>query len=175
MERKNVATAKGNSITLLGPEIKVGDKASDFKVLDNDLNEVTLNKFSGKTKVIASVPSLDTPVCELEIKRFNEEATKFSSDVSVIFISNDLPFAQKRVCEAYKNVSVLSDHRDVNFGQNYGVLIKELRLLSRAIFILDKDNTVKYVEYVKELTEHPDYNKALNCLKAKSSCTCSCG
>ncbi len=167
MERARVATVKGNPITLLGEELKVGQEAPDFKVLAPDLSEVTLEKFKGKVKLIASVPSLDTPVCDLQIKRFNDEAAGMSKDVVVIFISADLPFAQKRFCQAFdiKKVKTFSDHRDTDFGINYGVLIKELRLLSRAIFIVDKEDTVCYVEYVKELSSHPNYEAALKALK----------
>jgi thiol peroxidase len=167
MERNNVATFKGSPITLIGEEVRAGQAASDFKALDSDLKEVDLSAFKGKIKLIASVPSLDTPICDLQIKRFNDEAAKISKDVAIIFISMDLPFAQKRFCQAYdiKKVKTLSDHKEANFGQNYGVLIKELRLLSRAIFIVDKSDKVSYVEYVKELGSHPDYEAALNALK----------
>ena len=167
IERKNVVTFKGNPVTLLGEEIKVGQKAPNFKILTSDLSEVSLGNFKGKIKLIASVPSLDTPICDLQIKRFNDEAAKISKDVVIIFISMDLPFAQKRFCDAYniKKVKTFSDHKDGNFGLNYGVLIKELRLLSRAIFIIDKDGTVRYVEYVKEVGSQPDYEGALNALK----------
>ena len=167
MERKNVVTLEGKPIMLLGEEVKVGLKAPDFKVLDSDLKEVDLNTFKSKIKVIASVPSLDTPICDLQIKRFNDEAAGLSKDVIIIFISMDLPFGQKRFCQAYniKKVKTFSDHKDSLFGLNYGVLIKELRLLSRAIFIIDKEDKVQYVEYVKELGSHPDYDGALNALK----------
>lgn len=167
MERDNVVTVKGEPVTLLGEEIKVGQKAPDFKVLNSDLKEIDLEVFKGKIKLIASVPSLDTPVCDLQIKRFNDEAAKISKDVVIIFISADLPFAQKRFCQAYdiKKVKTLSDHREGDFGLKYGVLIKELRLLSRAIFVLDRDDKVQYVEYVKELSSHPNYENALNSLK----------
>jgi len=167
MEHTGRATVKGNPVTLLNQEIKIGQEAPDFKVLGPDLNEVILEKFKNKIKLIASVPSLDTPVCDLEIKRFNDEAAKLSKDLVIIFISMDLPFAQKRFCQAYdiKKVKTFSDHKDGDFGKKYGVLIKELRLLSRAIFILDKDDKVRYAEYVKELTSHPDYESALSALK----------
>ena len=167
MERKNTVTLEGTPITLLGEEIRVGQKAPDFKVLDSELKEVDSSAFKGKIKVIASVPSLDTPICDLQIKRFNDEAAGLSKDVVIIFVSMDLPFAQKRFCQAYniKKVKTFSDHKDGIFGINYGVLIKELRLLSRAIFIIDKENKVQYVEYVKEVGSHPDYDEALNALK----------
>ncbi|MBM3248903.1 MAG: thiol peroxidase [Candidatus Omnitrophica bacterium] len=167
MERADQVTLKGKPVTLLGNELKPKDKAPDFKVLDNNLNEVELGKFKNKIKVIASVPSLDTPICDLQIKRFNDEAAALSKDVIIIFISMDLPFAQKRFCQAnnIKKVKTYSDHRDAIFGNNYGVLVKELRLLARAIFILDKDDVVRYVEYVKEIGSHPDYETALALLK----------
>jgi len=167
MERTGIVTIKGSPLTLLGEEIKAGQVAPDFMVLDGDLKEKSLADLAGKIKLIASVPSLDTPVCDLQIKRFNDEATKLSKDVVVIFISMDLPFAQKRFCQAYdiKKVKTFSDHRDADFGMKFGTLIKELRLLSRAIFVLDRDNKVTYVEYVKEVSSHPDYEKALEALK----------
>ncbi len=167
MERKNAATVKNDPITLVGEELRVGQKAPDFKVLDHDLAEVTLDKFRNKIKLIATVPSLDTPVCDLEIKRFNDEAAKISKDVVIIFRSMDLPFAQKRFCQDFdiKKVKTFSDHRSGDFGLKYGVLIKELRLLARAIFIIDKDENVRYVEYVKELTSPPDYDGAVAALK----------
>jgi len=167
MDRKDVVTVKGNSVTLMGEEIKVGRKAPGFRVLDNELNEVEYSSFDGKVKVIASVPSLDTAVCDLEMKRFNQEVGGISDSRVVIFISMDLPFAQKRFCESFdiRNVQTFSDHRDADFGVIYGVLIKELRLLARAVFIIDKENVVRYVEYVKELTSHPDYQSALSALK----------
>ncbi len=162
-ERKGIVTFKGLALTLLGPEIKVGQTAPDFKALANDLREVSLMDFKGKIKLFSVVPSLDTPVCDLQTKRFNQEAGGLSGDIVIITVSMDLPFAQKRFCD-FNNidkVKILSDHRDASFGLSYGVLIKELRLLSRSIFIVDKSDRVGYVQYVKELTEHPDYAKAL--------------
>ena len=160
-------TLKGNPVTLIGKELKVGQKAPDFKCVATDLSEFNVAGLKNKIRVIAAVPSLDTPVCDTEIKRFNDEAAKLSKDVVVIFISMDLPFALKRFCGEFdiKKVKTLSDHRDADFGIKYGVLIKELRLLARAVFILDKDNLVKYVEYVKEIGNPPDYNSALKALK----------
>ncbi|MFA5143615.1 MAG: thiol peroxidase [Candidatus Omnitrophota bacterium] len=167
MERKTEVTLKGNPLTLEGEEIKVGQKAPGFKALSHDLEERKLSDFSGKIKLIASVPSLDTPVCDTEIKRFNDEAAKISKDAAIIFISMDLPFAQKRFCQEFdiNKVKTLSDHRDASFGLNYGVLIKEMRLLARAIFIIGKDDSVKYVQLVKELSSPPDYDAALAALK----------
>lgn len=170
MERKGIVTFKGNPVTLLGDEVKTGQKAPGFKALTSDSKEAGLDTFKGKIRLIASVPSLDTPICDLQIKRFNDEATAVSKDVVIIFISMDLPFAQQRFCQAYdiKTVKTLSDHRDADFGTNYGVLIKELRLLARAIFVIDKSDKVTYVEYVKELATHPDYDAALAAIKKAS-------
>ncbi|HTZ11900.1 MAG TPA: thiol peroxidase [Candidatus Margulisiibacteriota bacterium] len=170
-ERQGVVTMHGNPVTLIGPEIKVGEKAPDFTVQATDLSEAKLNDFKGKLKLICSVPSLDTPVCDMEIHRFNQEASQIASDAQIIFISMDLPFAQKRFCAAagINNVKTFSDHRYADFGRKYGVLIKDLRLLSRAIFIIDKDDVVRYVEYVKELGTEPDYQAALDALKSAAS------
>ncbi len=167
MEGRHKLTIKGKPLTPLGGELKVGDKAPEFKALNNSLEEVSFKSFSNKVKLIASVPSLDTPVCDTEIKRFNDEAANISKELAIIFISMDLPFAQKRFCQAFdiKKVTTLSDHRDADFGQKYGVLIKELRLLSRAIFIIDKEDNVRYIELVPELTSPPDYDAALRALK----------
>ena len=167
-ERKAAITFKGNPLTLIGSELKPGSQAPDFKLLANDLSEVTLASFKGKTLVISVVPSLDTPVCDQQTRRFNQEAEKFPGGVLVLTVSMDLPFAQGRWCGAAgaKNVKTLSDHREASFGKAYGVLIKELRLLSRAIFIVGADEKIQYVEYVKEVTQHPDYEKALHALKA---------
>ncbi len=167
MERKGVVTLKGNAVTLLGDGINVGQTAPDFKVITQDLTDAAFAEFKGKVKLIASVPSLDTPVCDTEIKRFNDEAAAVSKDVVIIFISMDLPFAQKRFCQAYdiEKVKTFSDHRDADFGLKYGVLIKELRLLARAIFVIDKEDKVRYIEYVKELSSPPNYEAALKALK----------
>ncbi len=167
IERIGVVTMKGKPITLVGPEIKVGQKAPDFLTQGTDMGDTRLGNFKDKIKLIASVPSLDTPVCDMEIRHFNEEASRVSKDVTIIFISMDLPFAQKRFCSAadIDNVKTLSDHRLASFGTNYGVLIKTMRLLSRAIFIIDKNDTVRYVEYIKENSSQPDYDKALKALR----------
>ena len=168
-ERKGAATFKGNPLTLIGPELKAGDKAPNFQLLGGDLSTVTLESFKGKTKLVSVVPSLDTPVCDLQTKRFNEEASKFPSNIAVYTISVDLPFAQSRWCGAAHadKIKCLSDHRDASFGKTYGVLIKELRLLSRSIFVIGSDDRIKYVEYVKQVTQHPNYEKALNSLREK--------
>ncbi len=165
MER-SITTMGGNAITLIGPELKVNDQAPDFTVLDNDLLPKTLADFKGKKKLISVVPSLDTGVCDAQTRRFNEEAAKLGDDVVILTISVDLPFAQKRWCGAagVDQVVTLSDHRDVDFGQRYGLLIKELRLLNRAIFILDENDVIRYIEIVGENTEHPDYDTALSTL-----------
>jgi thiol peroxidase len=160
-------TFKGNAVTLVGNEIKVGDVAPDFKVLANDLSEVTLADTKGFVRLISVVPSIDTGVCDAQTRRFNEEAAKIDG-VKVLTISVDLPFAQKRWCAAngIENVQTLSDHRDVSFGQAYGVLIKELRLLARAVFVVDRSDRVTYVEYVPEVTNHPNYEAAMEAAKA---------
>ena len=160
-------TFKGAPLRLEGRVIKEGGKAPDFKALSLDLKEVALKDFQGKVKVITSFPSIDTPVCDLQVKRFNKEASGLSSDVSVIAISMDLPFAQKRFCELNEinKLTVLSDHRDASFGINYGLLIRELRLLARSILIVDKNDILRYAQLVPELTTPPDYGAALARLK----------
>lgn len=169
-ERNSAATFKGNPLTLVGPELRKGDKAPNFQLLAGDLSLTTLETFKGKTKLISVVPSLDTPVCDMQTKRFNEEASRLPSDVVVLTVSADLPFAQSRWCGAAHadKIKCLSDHRDASFGKAYGVLIKELRLLSRSIFIVGPDDKVQYVEYVKEITQHPNYDLALSSLGAKA-------
>jgi thiol peroxidase len=166
-ERQGAVTMKGNPITLVGPEIKVGDTAPDFTVVANDLSEVTLASSAGKARLISVVPSLDTPVCDQQTRRFNEEASNLPGGIDVLTISVDLPFAQKRFCGAAEidKITPLSDHRDASFGTAYGTLIKELRLLARAIFVVDKDDKVVHAEYVGEVTEHPDYDAAIAAAK----------
>jgi thiol peroxidase len=161
-ERTGVVTFKGNPLTLIGPEITVGQKAPDFQVVAQDLLPVTLASSRGKTRLVSVVTSLDTGICDTQTKRFNQEAAKLPN-VAILTISADLPFAQKRWCGAagIDKVQVLSDHKDVSFGTAYGVLIKELRLLSRAIFVVDASDTVRYVEYVPEVASHPNYDAAL--------------
>ncbi len=162
VERRGAVTFLNNPLTLLGPAIQVGLRAPDFTVLDNDLKPVTLNDTGGKVRILSVVPSLDTPVCEQQTRRFNEEAARLPN-VEILTISMDLPFAQKRWCGAagVDKVRTLSDHRDASFGLAYGALIKELRLDTRAIFVLDKDDTVCHVEYVQEISTHPNYAAAL--------------
>lgn len=152
----------------MGPELKAGDQAPDFKLINTDLKPVMLVDSKGKTRLISVVPSIDTPVCDLQTKRFNQEASKFSANVTVITVSMDLPFAQARWCglAGADKVQMLSDYQGHAFGEAYGVLIKELQLLSRAVFVVGPDDKVKYVEYVKEITQPPDYEKALGFVKA---------
>ena len=163
MERTGIVTMKGNPLTLCGPEIKAGDKAPDFTLLDSKLQPVHLAQFPGKVKILSVTPSLDTPVCDLQAHRFNDEAAQLPGDVVVINVSMDLPFAIHRFCLTgnVDHIKVLSDHRDGAFGLAYGVLIKELRLLARAIFVLDKNDVVRYGELVPEVTTPPDYDAAL--------------
>lgn len=160
-------TFKGNPVTLIGPDITPGDKAPDFTVLANDLTPVTLADSKGQVRLISVVPSLDTGVCDAQTRRFNEEAANLPN-VQIITISVDLPFAQKRWCGAagIDKVQTLSDHRELSFGKAYGVAIEELRLLARAIFVVDSNDTVTYVEYVSESTDHPNYEAAMEAAKS---------
>jgi thiol peroxidase len=168
-ERKGVVTFKGGPLTLLGPDIKVGDTAPNFKVLTNGLQEVTLDNYKGKTLILSVAPSLDTGVCAAQTHRFNKEAANLPASVEVLTISADLPFAQGRFCGAENiKIQTLSDHRDMSFGDAYGTHIKELRLEARALFVVGKDGKIKHVEYVKEATDHPDYDKALAAAKANA-------
>lgn len=168
-ERKGDITFKGNPVTLLGPELKVGDPAPDFQVVDDSLTPVTLADFAGKTKLISAVPSLDTPVCDTETRRFNQEAAGLPGDIVVLTISLDLPFAQKRWCGAagIDRVKVLSDYQERSFGLAYGVLIKELGLLSRSVFVADDKNVIRYIQHVAEVTSEPDYAAALQAAKGE--------
>jgi thiol peroxidase len=166
-ERTGIVTMKGKPVTLVGQAVKVGQKAPDFEVTANDLSPVKFSSFAGKVCIIASVPSLDTSVCDLETRKFNEKAAQLGSDVVVLTISMDLPFAQKRWCGAagIKNVQTLSDHRDASFGRAYGVLIKDLRLLARAVFVVDKKGVVRYLQIVPEIATEPDYDAVLKVVK----------
>jgi len=162
-ERAGAVTFQGKPLTLLGNEVPVGQTAPDFVVLDADLSEVRFSSFRGRVCVISSVPSLDTPVCDVQTRRFNLEATRLGDAVEVLTISMDLPFAQKRWCAAagIDRVRVFSDHRDAAFGLAYGVLIKELRLLARAVFVVDGRGILRYKQVVEELSEEPDYESVL--------------
>ncbi len=164
MERSGVITFQGSPLTLIGPALRAGDRAPGFSVLDGELKPVGLKDFAGKTKIISVTPSLDTPVCDLQLRRFNAEAAKMSGESAVLNISMDLPFAIARFCTSagIDKVKALSDHRDASFGAAYGVLIKELRLLARAIFVIDRSDVIQYVEIVPDITNHPDYDKALS-------------
>jgi|SRR5579872_383041 len=169
MERPGATTLKGNPLTLVGPELKPGDKAPDFEAVDNNLQAVNLSNTGKSVRIFSVVPSLDTPVCDAQTKRFNEEAASLPG-VDIYTISMDLPFAQKRWCGAFgiDNIKMLSDHRAGSFGEHYGTLIKELRIESRAIFVLDKNNIVRHAEYVKEVADFPNYETALAAAKAAS-------
>lgn len=162
MERAEATTLMGKPMTLLGPELKAGDAAPDFQVVDAGMQPMSLKETQGKARIFSVIPSLDTPVCDAQTKRFNEEAAKLP-DVDIYTISMDLPFAQKRWCGAFgvDKVKMLSDHKDGSFGQAYGTLIKDLRIESRAIFVVGSDDKIKYAEYVKEVADHPDYEAAL--------------
>ncbi len=167
-ERKGLVTVFGNPMTLLGEAVNVGQKAPEFTTVDNDLNPKSLADYKGMVLIIAAVPSLDTPVCDMETRRFNSEASKLGENVHILTVSMDLPFAQKRWCAAagIDRLTTVSDHRDASIGMNWGVLIKELRLLARSVFVVGKDGLVKYVEIVPEVTHEPDYASALAAAKA---------
>ena len=156
-------TFLGNPLTLIGTEKKIGEKADNFTVLDKELKEISLKDFTGKIKLISVTPSLDTPVCDIQARRFNQEAAKLPDGVVIMNISMDLPFAISKFCTTagIDKVKAYSDHRDASFGNAYGVLIKELRLLARSIFIIDRDDRIRYIELVPELSHQPNYDKAL--------------
>ena len=158
---------RGNPLTLIGPELKVGDKAPEFSAVDTGLQPVTLASTGAAVRIFSVVPSLDTPVCDMQTKRFNEEAAKLPS-VEILTVSMDLPFAMKRWCGAMgvDKVKMVSDHRSGSFGESYGTMIKDLRIESRAIFVVDKDNVLRYAEYVKEVADHPNYDAALSVAKS---------
>ena len=162
-ERTGLVTMGGNPVTLVGNEVKVGQQAPDVELVADDLSAVKLSSFGGKVRIITSVPSLDTPICDIETRRFNEEAGKLGNGLVVLTVSMDLPFAQKRWCGAagVKNVRTLSDYRDALFGRSYGVLIKDLRLLARAVFVVDRDGVIRYQELVREIGSEPNYEAAL--------------
>jgi thiol peroxidase len=162
-ETTGKVTLHGNPMTLLGEIPQVGDAAPEFEALDNDLAPVNLTSFKGKVVIISAVPSLDTPVCDMETRRFNQEAANLSDDTVILTLSVDLPFAQKRWCGAagVEDVTTLSDHREAAFGKAYGILIKELRLLARAVFVVDREGIIRYVQLVPEIGEEPDYAAVL--------------
>ncbi len=166
-ERNDVVKFQGNPLTLVGNELKVGDTAPDVEVLANDLSPVKLSGFRGKVCVICTVPSLDTPVCDIQTRKFNEQAASLGDDVVVLTISMDLPFAQQRWCGSanVENVQTLSDHAKAEFGTGFGILIKELRLLARTVFVVDKEGIIRYIEIVEEVTNEPDYEIALKAVK----------
>jgi len=166
-ERKGLYSLKGNPLTLLGPALKVGDKAPEFQVIDNGLKPVKLSDFAGKVIVLSVTPSVDTSVCDLQAKRFNKMVTEVSGDVAILNISLDIPFALSRWCAATGSdqIKTLSDYQEREFGLKYGVLVKELKLLARSVWLLDKERIIRYVEIVPEMAQEPNYEKALQQLK----------
>ena len=163
---------RGNPLTLVGPELKPGDAAPDFNLVDGSLKPVTLKDTGNHVRIISVIPSLDTPVCDAQTKRFNEEAAKLQG-VDIITVSMDLPFAQKRWCGAFgvDKVKMLSDHKEASFGANYGTLIKDLRIESRAIFVIDPQNKIRHAEYVKEVADFPNYEAALTAARGAGAAT----
>ncbi|HUA35818.1 MAG TPA: thiol peroxidase [Candidatus Binataceae bacterium] len=170
-ERSGAVTMRGNPMTLVGPELKVGQKAPNFNAVGKGMAPASLETFKGKVKIISALPSLDTPVCDTETRKFNEEAAKLPGGVEIVTISMDLPFAQARWCGAagVDKVTTISDYRGADFGHKYGALIKELYLLARAVFVVDKNDNVTYVEYVKEVASEPNYAAALEAAKKAAS------
>jgi len=166
-ERQGAVTFRGNPMTLIGPELKVGDKAPDFTVVDNGLNPVKLADTAGKIRLITAVPSLDTPTCDTMTRQFNQQAAELPEKVAVCTISCDLPFAQARWCgnAGIDRVQTLSDYQSRDFGQKYGLLIKELQLLARCVLVVDAQDTIRYVQLVKEIAEEPDYADALQAVR----------
>lgn len=166
-ERNGIVTMKGNPMTLLGKEIKAGDAAPDIELTATDLSPVKLSSYQGKVCVISAVPSLDTPVCDMETRRFNTEAAALGDDVVILTVSMDLPFAQSRWCGAagVDRVVTLSDHRTADFGAAYGILIKGIRLLARAVYVVDREGVVRYVQTVGEIASEPDYDAVLAAVK----------
>jgi thiol peroxidase len=172
MERPAATTLKGNPLTLIGPELKAGDSAPDFSLVDKGLKPVTLKDTGNHVRIFSVVPSLDTPVCDAQTKKFNEAAAQLP-DVDIFTVSMDLPFAQSRWCGAFgvDRVKMLSDHREGSFGSNYGTLIKELRIESRAIFVVDQNNKIRHAEYVKEVADFPNYEAALTAVRSSLAAT----
>ncbi|MDX9695452.1 MAG: thiol peroxidase [Bacteroidales bacterium] len=166
-KNKNKVTFKNNPVTLVGKEIKLGDKAPDFTVLNTSLSQVKLSDYKGKVKILSIFPSVDTGVCSKQNHTFNQEAGKLEKDIVILAISNDLPFALNRFCgaEGINNLITLSDHKDLDFSMKYGFLIEELRLLARGVVVIDKNDVVKHVEYVPEIGTEPDYKTALTIAK----------
>ncbi len=171
MSRSGAVTFKGNPMTLAGEEVQVGQPAPDFTLhyYDGGLKTITRNDLKGKPTIISVVPSLDTPVCQTQTKRFNDELSALGDKVNAVTVSLDLPFAMNRFCgaEQIKNMRAASDYQDRSFGQNWGMLIDELKLLARGAFVLDRDGKVVYAETCKEVTNEPDYDQALEALKAQ--------
>lgn len=163
-------TMGGNPLNLAGNELKSGDAAPDFQLIGLDMQPKTLNDFSGKIKIISAVPSIDTGICDIETRRFNELAAGLGDNVAILTVSVDLPFAQKRWCGAagVDQVVMLSDHKTVEFGKNYGVLVDDLRILARCIFVVDKNNTVRYVQLVPEIGTEPNYDEVVEAVKSLS-------
>jgi len=172
MERAAATTLKGNPLTLIGPELKAGDAAPDFNLVDKGLKPVTLKDTGNHVRIFSVVPSLDTPVCDAQTKKFNEAAAQLP-DVDIYTVSMDLPFAQSRWCGAFgvDRIKMLSDHREGSFGANYGTLIKELRIESRAIFVVDRENRIRHAEYVKEVADFPNYEAALAAVRTSLAAT----
>jgi len=160
-------TLKGNPLTTIGERVNVGDKAPNFKLVANDLSTVTLDDSAGKVRLISAMPNLATGICDAQTRRFNEEAAKFGDDVVALAVSSEHPFNQKDWCAAagIDAIQVVSDHMDMNFGDAYGTHVKELRLEQRSVFVIDRDGVVRYVEYVPEIAQHPDYDAAIAALK----------
>ena len=169
-DRIGAVTMKGNPLTLTGNEVKVGQSAPEATLVANDLSPVNLSSFKGKKTIVLAMPSLDTGVCDMETRKFNEEAVKLGPDVRILAVTMDLPFAQKRWCGAagVKNVQTLSDYKEASFGSAFGVLIKELKLLARTIFVIDSKGKVQYTQLVKEITSEPDYKAVLEAVKKAS-------
>lgn len=169
-ERSGAITMHGNPLTLVGSEVKVGDIAPDVTLSANDLSPVKISDYKGKVVILSAVPSLDTPTCDMETRRFNSEAAGLGDDVAILTISMDLPFAQARWCGAagVEAVKTLSDYKEAAFGEAYGLLIKELRLLARCVLVLDRDQKITYIQLVKEVSEEPNYEEVLAAVKAAS-------
>lgn len=167
---ERTTTLRGKPMRLSGPELKAGDPAPDFDLIDPKLQTVHLADTSGKVRIFSVVPSLDTPVCDAQTRRFDEEIPRLDN-VEIYTVSMDLPFAQKRWCGAFgvERVAMLSDHRNGSFGENWGTLISDLRMETRAVFVVDKHNTIRYAEYVSDISEHPNYQAALDAARAIAS------